>query len=101
MFSLIMGLLALGLPFFALRRWEKGRLRRPRRYSLGSWAACCAALLGELSAAARTLAAGDVGGLMDTIGAMRTLGCLLAAGTLIGNLLLLELTAPEEEKEAP
>ena len=38
---------------------------------------------------------------MDTIGAMRTLGCLLAAGTLIGNLLLLELTAPEEEKEAP
>ena len=98
MFSLMMGLLALGLPFFALRRWEKGWLRRPRRFSLGSWAACCAALLGELSAAARTLAAGDVGGLMDTIGAM---GCLLAAGTLIGNLLLLELTAPEEEKEAP
>lgn len=79
MFSLMMGLLALGLPFFALRRWEKGRLRRPRRFSLGSWAACCAALLGGLSAAARTL----------------------AAGTLIGNLLLLELTAPEEEKEAP
>ena len=29
MFSLMMGLLALGLPFFALRRWEKGRPAAP------------------------------------------------------------------------
>ena len=89
--------LALGLPAYAL--WRNGRraLRRPYLFSVGSFLFCSAGMLAELFAVRRRVAAGDIGGLADTMDAVLMLCVGLLLLTVILNVLLLGLSYERDE----
>lgn len=89
-------ILALGLPAYAL--WRNGRkpLRRPYLLSIGSFLFCSVGMITELFAVKQRVAAGDIGGLADTIDAVLMLCVGLLILTVIENALLLGLSYEQD-----
>lgn len=92
MLPVILPLTAFALPVMVICRNAKRPVRKPYRYSLASFAAALGALCQEVWVFRRRADAGDVSGLCDTVGAVLTLCVIIAAVTLLLNLIALGLS---------
>lgn len=97
MLPILTPLLAVFLPLGALI-WMQKRperpLRRPWLFSLGSFAACSAAVCLELGVLGLRAERGDISGILDTWRAALAISVGLAVVTLLVNLLFLSAAFP-------
>lgn len=101
MLPILTPLLAVFLPWGALiwmRKRPERPLRRPWLFSLGSFAACCAAICLELRTLGLRAEHGDISGILDTWRAALTISVGLAVVTLLVNLLFLSAAFSENKK---
>lgn len=95
MLPVLLPLLAFALPVVVITRNAKRPVKKPYRYSIASFAAVLGALCQELWVFRRRADAGDISGICDTAGAVLALCVIIAAVTLLLNLIALGLSYEE------
>ena len=97
MIPLIQALLAFALPLFVIWKGAKAKtVRRPQVFAAGSFACCAWGLIAELTTLKARLAAGDIGGIEDTIDGVIVLSVLFAGATVLLNLAALSMAGEKE-----
>lgn len=95
MLPVLLPLIAFALPVLVINRSARRPVRKPYRYSLASFAAALGALCQEVWVFRQRAQAGDISGICDTAGAVLLLCAVIAAVTLLLNLIALGLSYEE------
>ncbi|MGI5824733.1 MAG: hypothetical protein ACOX7J_04090 [Bacillota bacterium] len=87
--SLLLGVLALILPFAAIARHNKGKLKSNYLFSIISFACCLAALCLQFADFSRLIKIEDWSAIIDTAAALQWIAVILSFATVILNCMAL------------